>query len=461
LTSLAAGALAVAFVAPPATAHAITGDLTEEYEGSQDHPTESCFWKTLSNDRLWNYVNTDSNSVYQCSVYKLPEGSELIVRGEYPHVRYMTFSIYGTVLGNFLTGQDIVPDEGSENPLVYGNDRFTKDRSYTMFLKAGDAPEGEEIPPNTMYHGGAFSPLFGNVMCIRLYVSDRGTEPFGGTELPDVTLALEDGTELEGEEMCESVEALNHGFGAPPQAIGFNLGQYLALREGSRLNPMLPDRPHTWPASDPPDFKAFFNAAFMRCSFFTPEIDCGDDTYNPDGVGLGNAASRYMESYLDNGFGRVLVLRGKLPTTPRTLKGQRRVPDEDYQLRYFSICPQESLATWRVGDCIFDEELAENLDEDGFYSLVLSSPSYRPRNANSKCGYSWAPTPPAGDGAGDLNLYNMWIRQALPSPNYEEALANVEEPGTEQEVMGDYYPRGTYYTIEEFEALGCPNPGQR
>jgi hypothetical protein len=28
-------------------------------------------------------------------------------------------------------------------------------------------------------------------------------------------------------------------------------------------------------------------------------------------------------------------------------------------------------------------------------------------------------------------------------------------PGTEQQVMGDYYPQSTNMTKEEFEALGC------
>ena len=133
------------------------------------------------------------------------------------------------------------------------------------------------------------------------------------------------------------------------------------------------------------------------------------------------------------------------------------VADDDYDLRYFSFCPQESLATWRVGDCIFDEELAQSLDEKGFYTAVFSRPSYRPGNARPECGFTWTSTPPAGDGAGDLNLYNMWIRSALPSPNYKKFAGNILTPDTEEEVMGDYYPRGEYMSVEEFEALGCPS----
>jgi hypothetical protein len=454
--TLGGAALTVLFSAT--AAFAVPGDQTEPYEGSIDHPTEDCFWISVGNDRLWNYVNTDSNAVYQCSSYHLPEKSKLVVKGEFPHSRYFTFTLYGSVLGNFYVDQDIVPNPGSINPFIYGNDRSAGNRSYTIHMESGFGPEDpKDRPPNTLYHGNPMNERFGNVVCTRIYVPDKGMEPFGDTELPEVTLVKEDGTELKGEQMCKAIEAKHHGFGVPPQAIGFDLKKYLALREGSRISPKLPQRPHTHPAQNPPQIKAFFNAKYTQCSFFTPEKDCGAPTYNPDGVGLGNPASRYLETYLDQGFGRVLVIRGKLPKTPKTWNGNQVVPDEDYDLRYFSFCPQESLATWRVGDCIFDEELAHSLDEKGFYTAVFSRPSYRPRNARPECGFTWTSTPPAGDGAGDFNLYNMWIRSALPSPNYKQYAGNILTPDTEEEVMGDYYPRGEYMSVEEFEALGCPS----
>lgn len=451
------------------SALAVPGDQTQPYEGNAAHPTENCFWKAVSNDRLWNYVNTDSNSVYQCASYHLPDQARMIVNGEFPRSRYFTFTLYGSVLGNYYIDQDIIADEGSINPFIYGNDRHTENRSYTMYLESGFGPDDPaDRPANTLYHGDPSNAFFGNFLCTRIYVSDQGAEPFGGTPLPEVTLEYEDGRQLTGESMCEAVNALSHGFGVPPQAIGFDLDNYLKLREGARYNelyvnntdPSLPERPYTHPAQNPPEFKAFFNTDYTMCSFFSPGEDCGDPTYNPDGVGLGNPAGRYIESYLDQGFGRVLLLRGKLPRTPQTWEGDQYVPipkgdDDYYQLRYFSICPQESLATWRVGDCIFDEELAKSVDEEGFYNLVLSRPSWRPTNATPECGYVWASTPPAGDGAGDLNLYNMWIRHALPDPRFDEAAQNIMAPNTEETVMGPYYPRGTYMSLEEFEKRGC------
>jgi hypothetical protein len=44
----------------------------------------------------------------------------------------------------------------------------------------------------------------------------------------------------------------------------------------------------------------------------------------------------------------------------------------------------------------------------------------------------------------------------LPSPNFDEAAQNVENPGEEEAVMGPYLPQGEYMSKEDFEARGCP-----
>jgi hypothetical protein len=417
-------------------------------------------------------VYPDSNAIYQCSAYTLPEGAALEITAQFPQSRYFTFTLYGDKPGNFYKDQDIIPDEGSINPFVHGNDRLAPNRDYTIRMVSGEIPENpEDRAPNTMYHGNAFDPVYGWFVCTRIYVPDLGTEPFGNTALPEVTLVMPDGSRQVGDEMCETVNAKNHGQTIFPQAIGFDLDTYLGLRDGSRYeglntvwtgdNPKgLPDVPVSWPAQDPPEWKAFFNAAHQQCTFFTPWEDCdaGEIENNPDGIGLGNPAGRYMETWIDRNLGQVVAFRGKQPTTPKTWHGESTVPDEDptnYQLRYFSFCPQESQATWRIGDCIFDEEIAESVDEDGFYTVVFTPPSYRPRNARPECGFAWAPLPAGGDGAGDLFLTNMWMRHHLPASDFAQSATNVQTPGTEKEVMGDYLPEGTYYSVEEFEALGC------
>ena len=449
----------VFLLAASSNALALPGD--ESFKS--DVATEDCFFApAVSSDMNWNYVYADSNAVYQCSSFDLEAGDVLEIKGKYPRARYLSWTYYGTNGGQQLIDVDIQPDAGSENPFINGTQRgiAASDSSYTINIVSGSQPASPI--PNTLFNepfDEASNP-FGNFLCSRIYVPDQNTGIFGYTALPTVTLKR-GGQTYTGKQMCNAVDALNKGYGLPNKAIGFDADDYVVRREtgfGVGITPP------THPAVNPPKFRAFFNTPHQECLFFTPDLDngleppegCGSPTLNPDGVGLGNPSSRYVETYVDRGFGEVLVLKGKLPTTPRTWKGNTSVPPVDYQLRYFSICPQESLGTWRVGDCIFDEELAApGLDENGFYTLVLSRPSFRPTNATEECGYSWTTPPPAGDGLGDIFLYNIWTRFMLPSPNFAETAQNVMVPGEESEVMKEYLPQGEYMSVEEFEALGC------
>jgi hypothetical protein len=43
------------------------------------------------------------------------------------------------------------------------------------------------------------------------------------------------------------------------------------------------------------------------------------------------------------------------------------------------------------------------------------------------------------------------------APNFNQAVHNTSVPGDEAEVMGEYLPKGRYFTKAEFEGLGC-NP---
>lgn len=428
---------------------ALPGNAIIEYDvATEDH----FFAPAFSADPAWNYVYVDSNAIYQCSSFDLQDGDVITIKGEYPRSRSLSWTFYGSTGGDQIIDTKIQPDPGSINPFINGNYRQAKNRSYTLNIVNADEPANPA--PNTLYNRPAEAHQFGNFLCSRIYVPDQGTEPFGDTELPAVSLTR-NGEVLTGEAMAVAIDAKNRGFAVLPTAPGqISIASYLGLREaGLTGNPAT--TPDTHPATNPPVFRAFFNTNHQKCSFFTPlqPGGCGDATLNPDGVGLGNPSNRYIETYVDQGFGKLLVLRGKKPFTPQTWKGNSFVSDQDYDLRYFSVCPQESLATWRVGDCIFDEELIA--DDEGFYTLVLSRPSYRPKNAIAKCGVSWASTPPAGDGAGDISLYNIWSRFQLPSANFAEAAQNVLTAGTEAEVMGDYLPVGTYMSVEEFEALGC------
>jgi len=57
--------------------------------------------------------------------------------------------------------------------------------------------------------------------------------------------------------------------------------------------------------------------------------------------------------------------------------------------------------------------------------------------------------------AGALPSTLLILRNMLPDPSFAQAIQNTE-PGTEEQTMGSYYPRGKYYaTTADYERLGC------
>ena len=251
--------------------------------------TESCFFApAVGSYPEWNYVYPKYQMQSINSSFDLPESSELVFEGEFPHARHTSWTVYGGQGSHQLIDTQIVPDPGSKNPFIIGNNRQSKNRSYTVRLVNGLLPENpDDREPRHLAERLIPGP-FGNLLCQRIYVPDQKTEPFGDTQLPEVTLVQPDGSKLTGKAMCEAVDALNKGFAAPPQAIGFDLTTYVGLRQAG----LGAGTPPTHPATNPPVFRAFFDASHQRCVFFTPNADCGEPVYNPDGVGLGNPSNR-------------------------------------------------------------------------------------------------------------------------------------------------------------------------
>jgi hypothetical protein len=89
------------------------------------------------------------------------------------------------------------------------------------------------------------------------------------------------------------------------------------------------------------------------------------------------------------------------------------------------------------------------------YTIVVSRPADRPRNARAACGVQWLnwgrqTAVPEQPGYGLLLVRNM-----LASPVFAHAVQNVSELGTERQVMGPYHPSPTYTSRRAFERLGC------
>jgi hypothetical protein len=219
------------------------------------------------------------------------------------------------------------------------------------------------------------------------------------------------------------------------------LSQYLSLRDQ-------PYRPSTFPAINPPRLRAYYSTQYT--------VDCaylGNCYPNPVRTGgqYSNVDNKYVGAFLNRAYGPVLVLRGKMPRTPRTASGQRRMGAG--QLRYWSMCQNESLTTTAGAGCLYDEQVP--LTKRRRYAIVTSLPADRPRNARRECGVGFIPWPANGDGAGHPDDALLLMRNMLPSPDFHHAVQDTRTPGDEAAVLGPYLPTGTYMSIEDFERRGC------
>jgi hypothetical protein len=126
-------------------------------------------------------------------------------------------------------------------------------------------------------------------------------------------------------------------------------------------------------------------------------------------------------------------------------------------VRYWSLCTTGSIANPPLlptdSACLFDEQVPT--DPSGEYTVVVSLPEDRPKNARPHCGVAWMDWGTEGDHQGRASLDLLVMRNQLSSPTFEQSIGKVTTPGSEKEVMGAYYPTGTYVTQQEFEARGC------
>ena len=110
-----------------------------------------CFWQ--GGNRSVNIAYPDLGARYWVSSFPLPPGTELILKGRYPHARYMSFNVYDAAAQptDGLADVDVAPDAGSTNPFPPGAQRDAPKRDYTVRVVSGSRPEKRE--PNTIYLG--------------------------------------------------------------------------------------------------------------------------------------------------------------------------------------------------------------------------------------------------------------------------------------------------------------------
>ena len=420
----------------------------------------TCFWirGPASKDPYINIAYPDAGVYYWNATFTVPEGARLYLEGGFPHSRYMSLISYdgrGAPIES-LADYLIVPDENSINPFVQGANRTLIKRSYKVEivnispqirrnegtrLELQTDVEGSGLQKEIHHRNSLNATQYGQgqqSIIYRIYVPDKGKNESGGVPLPEPVLILKNREELRGYEACEILHT-----NQPPQisidAVGLPMTVYSEL-----VNQ--PGKPATWPATVPPTWYLQYDRDFLLGIYNgQPPKSRRKST----GGFYPNLDNNYVRTIINRKHGKVFVMRGKLPNTPKTYNGDEFMTKGE--LVYWSICSNQGFANTRVNDCLFDEQVPVN--NNGEYIIVVSREEDRPRNAYPECGFGWLPMADDGDGAIDEDVTVIQIRNMLASPDFKHAIQNVNEIGKEKQVMGPYLPVSFYTTTGAFEII--------
>ena len=171
--------------------------------------------------------------------------------------------------------------------------------------------------------------------------------------------------------------------------------------------------------------------------------------------------TRFGYAEISQVFGKVFVVQGRLPTTPRTWDQPTNPMSDSTEMRYWSLCTSSFPITGLTTDCVHDENLRTLLDTQGQFNVVVSRLADRPNNATERCGVQWLEWG-HGDGVpGGARGYGALInRYTLVDPEFKRGWGDVESPSRERQTLGPNRPFVLNLTDKErFELLGCPVSG--
>ena len=404
-----------------------------------------CFWARgpHSADPYINLAYPDANVFYWAAVFTTPDNAKLTIEGEYPYSRYMSFISYDERGRPVESLADYLINSDSVNPFMSGNKRDSSYRKYQIQInnspssdnrKTGERLEGKKINVlNTPAYGERQQAIL-----YRIYLPDDEKEPTGGVDLPIPVLTFSDGTELRGNEVCQVLrtqQPLQVAF----DALGIPPGVYRKLITQE-------DKSDTWPAHNPPKWFIQLDRKSL-IGMYTGDID--PDAPRSEGGFYPNLDNHYIRSIINRKHGKVLIVRGKAPTTPETFHSNLRMSDGE--LRYWSLCSNQSFANTRVNDCLFDEEIP--VGPDGFYTIAISRIEDRPRNAVNECGIAWLPMASDGDGIFDPDVTIIQFRHMLTAKNFNHSIQRVLKQKDLLETMGPYMPKSQYFMTNQVETF--------
>ena len=88
----------------------------------------------------------DFNANYYVFPYEVDTDIEIVIKGQFPYARYMSFTLAGQIDTVIATAPDrvLIPDPGSTNPFLPGANWNADNRNYTVKIRFNAPPQGSE-----------------------------------------------------------------------------------------------------------------------------------------------------------------------------------------------------------------------------------------------------------------------------------------------------------------------------
>ena len=407
---------------------------------------KDCFWSRgpHSADPYINLAYPDANVFYWAATFTMPEDVELYLDGDFPLARYMSIISYdgrGRPLES-LADYLIEPEKDSINPFINSNSRIDKNRAYKIQV-LNNSPvtdrETGKISKISSYNT-LNAPSYGpnqQLIIYRVYLPDNKTDPLGGVNLPQLKV-IKDGKTYSGNDACKILNA-SQNLAITIDAAGIPPMMYRELASQT-------DKPETWPAKNPPEWYIQMDRQSL-IGIYTGEFN--NKAPRSTGGFFPNLDNHYLRTIINRKYGKVVLLKAKAPLTPKTYNSNPTYKENE--LRYWSVCSNQSFGNTRVNDCLFDEEIP--LDKNGYFTIFVSRLKDRPRNANKECGYAWLPMADDGDGVFDEDVSIIQFRHMLARDDFSNSIQSVESQNDTKKVMKEYFPKSRYFMKNQVESF--------
>lgn len=471
----------------------------------------------------------DPHVTYMVHPLWVPNGTKVHVTGEFPHSRYFSLQVtppfeaknyrydsIGGVPEVPLLDVDINPDPGHVNPfrpaisIAPQLNRRAKRRSYsaTFVMTQGDpvdlnngafTPPYYRAPGNTRYGGSiSYQGPWGDAkwnkgehpghkrgvwdlgqIWLRYYAPDKSRGAFGGVRIPKITYELPDGRKFfivmdlaRDEAEANALRAVARTVPEEPRPnMGANIGWYKSWgipRGGFQAAAQ---------SVDPPGGLNYFTKPYIRDLdrgvFARGEELPAPGNYEPTATSASGVS--YLGRAMSIGAGKVFVITGRLPTTPRTRNGELKM--QRAQARYWSLTsydvsynfenPEQTTGAFggHVTSLMDDEIIT---DAQGWYTIVYSRAADRPANATAANGVTWVDWGPVSYQTITLrwlSIYPDWTFEKAPDEAHLQRETdwasqlynpNLLERNNRKGFLGSYQPVLHYLTKQEFEQIGSP-----